>query len=302
MIVTLTFNPAVDHTIQIDEQLRQGTVQRSDSDRFDAAGKGINAAKFLHALGTDVTAAGPVGGFPGEIVRDQLVADGIEVAFTSISGRTRINTTVQDSSGEYKINMDGPQITDHDVAALETQIDHLAPGLLVMGGSLPPGMAAADVDRLMDRDCRIALDVSGGLLQELDQTCFLIKPNEDELADATGRDVDTVEDAITAAEALQDQGYDQVLGSLGSQGAVLVTDDGTWHATARQCTVADTVGAGDALLAGYLARIEDGDGPERALQQAIELATRVVELSGPQIPAVGDLADASTAIEIERYR
>lgn len=300
MIATLTFNPAVDHTITLQEVLRSGAVQRTDEDRFDAAGKGINVAKFLHAFDLPVTATGPIGGFSGKLVKDELIGSGIEAAFTSIAGTTRVNTTIEAAGGEYKINMDGPRVDQDDIAALRHRIQDIAPDTLMMGGSLPPGMSITDVEELMGSgDWRVALDMGGEALAAIGADCFMAKPNEQELEEATGVDVDGRGDAVRAAKELHEGGIEYVLASLGQDGAILVTDEGVWHAAALDHEIADTVGAGDATVAGFLAGLEQGDGPVDALCLSMALASRVVQLSGPQVPSLEGIEDLAGSVTVQ---
>jgi len=302
MLATLTFNPAVDHTITIEEALRAGTVQRTDQDRFDAAGKGINVAKFIHAFDLSVATTGPIGGFSGKLVKDELIDAGIEAAFTRISGTTRVNTTIEAADDEYKINMDGPRVEEDDIAAMQHRLQDIDPDLLMMGGSLPPGMTVEDVERLMDAgDWRVALDMGGEELASIGADRFMIKPNEQELEEATGMTVADIDDARAAARELHDTGVEYVLASLGERGAVLVAADGAWYAGALDHEIADTVGAGDATVAGFLAGLERGEGSVDAFRLSMALASRVVQLSGPQVPSlegIKDLADSVTVREL----
>lgn len=304
MIATLTFNPAVDHTITLQERLRAGTVQRTDQDRFDAAGKGINVAKFLNAFDLRVAAAGPIGGFSGTLVEDEIVDAGIEAAFTRIQGTTRVNTTVEAAGEEYKINMDGPRVGQEDIMALRHRLQDIGPDLVMMGGSLPPGMSVGDVRELMDAgDWEVALDMAGPQLRDGDaaplvEDCLMVKPNRDELEDATGMSVAGVDDARAAARELHEQGAEYVLASLGQDGAVLVSGDGAWHAAALDHEIADTVGAGDATVAGFLAGLERGDGPVDALRLSMALASRVVQLPGPQVPSLDGIEELAGSVTV----
>ncbi|AKU07557.1 MULTISPECIES: 1-phosphofructokinase [Haloferax] len=303
MILTVTPNPAVDHTIHFDEPLQPGVVHRTDDAVFTAGGKGINVAKYVSALDADATASGFLGGHFGKFVRDRLDADGIASDFVTVDADTRLNTTVLAEDGEYKLNHNGPQIRAADVDELVETAQANEPDTLLVGGSLPPGMSLADVDRLARAgDWQIAVDMGGEYLAELDADYYVCKPNRSELATATGRTVETEADAIAAAEELHARGFEYVLASLGADGALLVTDSEVLSAPALDVEVVDTVGAGDAVMSGFLAAREHGLSDADALRMGVLTASRVVGVAGTRVPHLEDVLTNETHVEVTTVR
>ncbi|WP_411968541.1 1-phosphofructokinase [Haloferax sp. YSSS75] len=303
MILTVTPNPAVDHTIHFDEPLQTGVVHRTDDAVFTAGGKGINVAKYVSALDVEATASGFLGGHFGQFIRDRLEADDIQSDFVAIHDNTRLNTTVLATDGEYKLNHNGPSITDDDVDELVEAVEANEPDTLLVGGSLPPGMSLSAVDRLARAgDWRTAIDMGGSALSELDADYFACKPNRPELAAATGQTVETNDDAIAAAEELHERGFEYVLASLGGDGAILVTDDEVLSAPALDVEVVDTVGAGDAVFSGFLAALDHGKSDAEALRWGILTAARVVGVAGTRVPHLGDVLTAQTHVEVTTVR
>ena len=298
MILTVTLNPAVDHTIQVDSMPEPDTVARTDTARFDAGGKGINVAQYLRELGDDTLATGLVGDFLGAYVETELDADGIAHDLIEIEGQTRLNTTIVDQRAEYKINHTGPTV---DAAAVDDVIDVLAdhePPVVLVAGSLPPGLTSRAVDRIAAAGpWRTAVDLGGEGLSQLEATYSLCKPNRTELAAATGMAVDSIEACVAAARELRTTGFDRVVTSLGGDGALLVGEREVLHAAALDVDVADTVGAGDAMLAGVLSALADGDDSRAALSRGIAVAARMVSVPGTRLPALDDLeADAERVV------
>lgn len=290
MILTVTLNPAVDHTIQVDAFPAPDTVARTDTDRFDAGGKGINVSQYLLALGTDTLATGFVGGFLGDYIERELDAGGIDHELIEIEGRTRLNTTIVDDDAEYKLNHAGPRV---GASAVDDVIDVLAdsePAVVLVGGSLPPGLDAGAVDRIAAAGpWATAVDLGGDLLSDLEAEYALCKPNREELAAATGARVDSIEACVEAADQLRAMGFERVVTSLGADGALLVGDGEVLHAAALDVEVADTVGAGDAMLAGVLSAFAEGQDGRGALRRGIAVSARMVSVSGTRLPSAAAL-------------
>ena len=291
MILTVTYNPAVDHTITVEEFPGPGDVARTDTDRFDAGGKGINVSKYLTGLGQETVATGLLGGFLAAFIERTLEGDGVRSDFVSIDGRTRLNTTIL-AEDERKINHSGPRVSAGVVDELIERIRAHEPDTVVLSGSLPPGLDHGALDRIAAAgDWRTAVDVDGPTLAVLQAEYALCKPNREELAAATGRPVDTVEDCIDAANALVGAGFDRVVASLGADGAILVTATEAVHVPARPVDVVDTVGAGDALLSGVLDALSAGSSDREALQHGVDVATAVVAVPGTEVPVFERLGD-----------
>lgn len=291
-VLTVTMNPAVDHTVRVDEPLQTGAVARTDDAKFDAGGKGINVSKYLTALDVDAPATGFVGGPFGQMIRDRLDDDGVPSDFVAIGDRTRLNTTVLAPEGEYKINHDGPTVDDEEATALVERVRTRDPARLVVAGSLPKGVSTDEVDELAAAgDWETAVDMGGRELAALDASYLVCKPNREELSVATGMSVGTTADCAAAAQALRDGGFRFVVASLGPDGALLASDAGTFHAPAVPADVVDTVGAGDALLSGFLAGLARGESERTALKTGVTVASRVVAVSGTSVPDFAGVFD-----------
>ncbi|XVH31382.1 1-phosphofructokinase [Haloferacaceae archaeon DSL9] len=301
MILTVTPNPAIDHTVELSDPLTQSHVHRADAARFDAGGKGINVSQLLHALEVDTAATGFLGETFGSFIRDRLADAAIESAFVDVAGDTRINTTVLAADERYKINHRGPRIDDAAVAALLERISEIDPATVVVAGSLPPGGDAGLIDAIAAAGSwDVVVDVSGELLRGVSERYALCKPNREELAAATGMAVETVPACLDAAEQLRARGFDRVVASLGADGAAMVTPSETLYAPAVETDVVDTVGAGDALLAGVLAALDRGESERAALRLGIAVATRVTEVPGTSVESVETLGDESEVDLVSR--
>jgi|AntDeeMinimDraft_6_1070357.scaffolds.fasta_scaffold01340_6 1-phosphofructokinase len=299
MIVTVTLNPAVDHTIQVEAMPDPETVARTDTARFDAGGKGINVAQYLVGLDAETVATGLLGDFLGDYIRRELDADGLATEFVEIEGQTRLNTTILDPDSEYKINHTGPTVDRTAVDAVIDVIQTYEPSMVLVGGSLPPGLDYHAIDRIADAgDWATSVDVGGEILAQLEAEYALCKPNRTELAAATGASVDSLEDCLTAAEQLRESGFERVVTSLGSDGALVVSEADCLHAAALDVDVADTVGAGDAMLSGFLLELSRGNDAWSCLRRGIAVASRIVTVPGTRMPPFDDLDEAAQRVEI----
>ncbi len=303
MILTVTPNPSLDRTYEI-PALDRGEVIRATGERMDPGGKGVNVSRAVSAAGQRTVAVLPLGGAPGALVAALLDAQGIEVAPVPVAGATRSNIALAESDGVLtKINAPGPELSAQEqellletVRAQSRDADWIA-----CCGSLPRGLGpswyAALVARAHAAGKRIALDTSGpALLAALRERPDVVKPNAEELAEAVGRPLSTVGDAMKAAEELRAMGARAVLASLGADGQLLVDDAGAWFAGARVDVVRSNVGAGDSSLAGFL--IAGGSGPE-ALASAVAHGAAAVQLPGSVMPTPADLDPAAVTVTAE---
>ena len=292
MIVTFTANPSLDRTAELDALVR-GEVLRTSPARVDAGGKGVNVTRALHANAIDSVAVLPTGGYEGQQLTGLLAAEGLHTSCVPIAGRVRANITIAEADGTTtKLNEPGPLLSEGEVAALGDALVHAARGAswVVLAGSLPPGapegLYAELTGRLHDLGVRVAVDAEGPLLRAtLAARPDVIKPNDEELAAATGLPVSTPAQAADAARVLLAHGARAVLASLGAQGAVLVDDSGVHHAHAP-ARPRSTVGAGDATLAGFLSL--DASGPD-ALATAVAWGAAAVSLPGSRMPSPEDI-------------
>ncbi|GAA2470673.1 1-phosphofructokinase [Streptomyces mauvecolor] len=299
-ILTVTPNPSLDRTYEVPGLVR-GEVLRATGERVDPGGKGVNVSRAVAAAGHRTVAVMPLGGAPGALVQELLGAEGIEVAPVPVAGHTRSNISVAEPDGTLtKINAPGPQLTAAESESLlDTVRKHSGRAdWIACCGSLPRGLAPqwyADlVARAHAAGAKVALDTSGpSLIAALRERPDVVKPNAEELAQAVGRPLATVGDAVKAAEEVRELGAAAVLASLGADGQLLVTASGTYFASAPVATVRSNVGAGDASLAGFLAA--GGEGP-RALAAAVAHGAAAVQLPGSVMPTPGDLDPAAVTV------
>ena len=300
MIITLTANPSVDRTIEV-AALRPGTVIRARASRVDAGGKGVNVARALAAHGCKATAVLPSGGAEGAQLEALLADAGLNLLTVRIAGSIRANVTVVEGDGTTtKLNEPGPVLGQDELDALAATLTDAAAQAdwVVLSGSLSPGAPAGWyaelIRRLRGTGPRVAIDSSGPpLAMAIAARPDLVKPNREELAELAGRPVDTIADVVGAALTLIADGVHTVLTSLGPAGAVLVRRDAAWHATAAALEPRSTVGAGDALLAGYLAA---GAGGTSALAEAVAWGSAAAALPGSRMPGPGDITHAGIRI------
>lgn len=259
MIYTVTFNPSLDYIVDV-ENFHLGMTNRTCSEQMMAGGKGINVSIVLQNLGIENTALGFIAGFTGEEIRRQVSQIGICAQFISIpEGISRINLKLRSIDGT-EINGMGPTIGQAQLDALYEKLDTLTDqDTLVLAGSIPASMPSSIYSdimaRLYTKGVTFVVDATKQLLLNvLRYKPFLIKPNNHELGELFGVTLSTREDVVPYARKLQAQGARNVLISMAGQGAVLVAEDGSVHLTpAPKGTLVNAVGAGDSMVAGFLA-------------------------------------------------
>lgn len=266
MIYTVTFNPALDYMISLD-RLVPGALNRMDREQWNVGGKGINVSRVLHNLGHESTAWGFIAGFTGKEIRKSLEKEGICTDFIELrKGNSRINVKVR-AEEETELNASGPEITPSALTAMMERLDLLREGdYLVLAGSIPGTMPDSTYERIMQRlqkrSIRILVDATGELLKKtLPYRPFLIKPNQTELSELCGRKLVTREEITEAAKKLKAEGAENVLVSMAGEGAILIDENGQVHdGKAARGTAVYSVGAGDSMVAGFLAGyLESGD-------------------------------------------
>lgn len=259
MIYTLTLNPAVDYIAHVDA-FSVGKILRSRNESVLPGGKGINVSTVLCELGVASVAMGFIAGFTGDAIEDALLARGIGCDFVRLSeGFTRINIKLR-SGEETDINGSGPHITEDDLAELFGRLSRLgAQDTLVMAGSIPNGVGtdiyAQIMAKLSGKGIRFVVDAAGdALTASLPYGPFLIKPNTEELGALFGVEISSTDDAAKYGTELMHRGAKNVLVSMGAGGALLLAEDGgVYFVPAYHDTVINTVGAGDSMVAGFLA-------------------------------------------------
>ena len=259
MIVTVTMNPAVDRTVSI-ESLHRGGLNRIQKAESDAGGKGINVSTVLMNLGIENTALGFTAGFVGEEIIRRLQEMGVKSDFIQISeGVSRINVKLKSIDGT-EINGAGPVISRDKVEELMKKLDELGEGdVLFLAGSIPSSMPDDMYEQIMARldgkGVMIVVDATKDLLVNvLKYHPFLVKPNNHELGEIFGAELKTREDVIPYGKKLQGKGARNVLISMAGEGAVLVAEDGqVFKEPAPKGRLVNGVGAGDSMVAGFVA-------------------------------------------------
>ncbi len=266
MIYTVTFNPAVDYVVRMD-RLQPGRVNRTREDLIQFGGKGINVSTVLKNLGFDNVALGFVAGFTGEAVDQGLRDLGVRTDFIRLRrGLTRINVKIK-AEDETEINARGPLIDAGELEQLFEKLEALRSGdILVLAGSIPSCLSGDVYERILERlegrGVLAAVDAERDLLcSVLKYRPFLIKPNHLELGAIFGRVLRTDAQILECARTLQERGARNVLVSMAGEGALLLDETGETHRIGvPKGVVKNSVGAGDSMVAGFLAGwLESGD-------------------------------------------
>lgn len=297
MIVTLTLNPSLDRTVDV-ESLDRGAVIRTSVPVLEPGGKGVNVTRALSANGVASLAIVAVAGPEGAELSRLLERDGILCRFVPVSGRTRSNTTVCEPDGTVtKLNEPGSPLSDADLTAIATAVrTSVRDGdWLVVSGSTPPDLSGAQMAALLAEatatGAQLVIDSSGDALESaLASRPRIIKPNRDELAELVGHELGSVAAVVEAAEQVRSNGVDIVLVSLGAEGAVLIGPNGMLMGESHVTRPRSTVGAGDSFLAGFLSRFTADEGDvEAALLEALSWGAAATRLPGSAVPAPSDL-------------
>lgn len=259
MIYTVTFNPSLDYIVQV-EDFQLGKVNRTTSEFMSPGGKGINVSILLKNLGIDSCALGFLAGFTGKEIEDRIIRMGVSSRLITVkNGISRINVKLK-SREESEINGMGPLIEKEDVEQLFLFLQSLTKeDILVLAGSIPASIPKTIYQEIMvllkEKEVRIVVDATKELLTNvLSLNPFLIKPNHHELGELFDVSIMTKEEAAYYARKLQQMGAKNVLVSMAGEGAVFVSESGeTYESEAPQGTVINSVGAGDSMVAGFLA-------------------------------------------------
>ena len=260
MIYTVTFNPAIDYVVRLDAPLEVGQVNRACGEDCVLGGKGINVSGVLAQLDCPSVALGFVAGETGAWLERGLEKQGLETDFVHLeNGMTRINVKIK-AGQETELNGAGPDIPESAMQQLEEQLDALNENdILILAGSIPRSLPQDTYERLLARlqgkGVRAVVDATRDLLVNvLQYRPFLIKPNNHELGEIVGRELKTDEEIIAAARTLQEKGARNVLVSMAGDGALLVDENGKVHRIGcPKGKVVNSVGAGDSMVAGFVA-------------------------------------------------
>ena len=275
MIFTVTFNPSLDYIVRVDE-MRLGTINRTNYEQLLPGGKGINVSIVLGNLGHPSRALGFSAGVTGVALEKLLADTGVDADLVHVkAGFTRINAKVK-AVEETEINGQGPRIAPEDVDALFSKLDVLGQDdTLVISGSvpntLPSDMYEQVMERLTGRGVRIVVDAERDLLTRvLPYRPFLVKPNNHELGDIFGVTLKTRDEVVPYALRMQEMGAQNVLVSMAGEGGVLVAADGqVYQSPAAKGTVVNSVGAGDSCVAGFLAGLMETGSYQTAFRMGL---------------------------------
>ena len=267
MIYTVTFNPAIDYVVRLDAPLEVGEVNRARGEDCVLGGKGVNVSGVLAELGCKSVALGFVAGETGAWLERGLAKQGIATDLIHLpEGMTRINVKIK-AGQETELNGAGPNIPESAMQQLEAKLDALQEGdILILAGSIPASLAQDTYERLLARlqgkGVRAVVDATRDLLVNvLKYRPFLVKPNNHELGEIVGRRLTTDAEIVAAAAVLQSKGARNVLVSMAGDGALLLDEKGCTHRIGcPKGQVVNSVGAGDSMVAGFVAGyLQSGD-------------------------------------------
>ena len=277
MIYTVTLNPSIDFIVRL-ESLALGSVNRMISDDKFAGGKGINVSRILKRLDIENTAIGFIGGFTGRFVKDSLVDEGIATKFVEVSEDTRINVKVK-AGEETEINGAGPHISTEKLEELETILAGLSSeDTVVFAGSAPSSLGNQVYNMLIPiakkAGAEVVCDFEGQtLLDALNYQPLLVKPNNHELADIFGVELNGLADIEKYAREILAKGAKNVIISMAGDGALLVTPEAAYFAKPIKGTVKNSVGAGDSMVAGFTGEYVKSGDPIEALKWGVACGT-----------------------------
>ena len=265
MVYTVTFNPAIDYVVHVGE-MKLGATNRSEREEIYFGGKGINVSVVLKEFGIDSKALGFTAGFTGEAIEKGIANMGIDADFVRLErGNSRINVKIK-SAEETELNGQGPDIDDKAIAALFEKLECITEeDILILAGSIPSSLPSDMYQRILEKlsgkNIKTVVDATNDLLLNvLKYKPFLIKPNNYELGEIFGTELETDKDIEKYARKLQEMGAVNVLVSMAGEGAMLIDEFGKMHRCGVcKGIVKNSVGAGDSMIAGFIAGLSKGD-------------------------------------------
>jgi len=303
MIYTLTLNPAVDLELQID-QFQFDSVLRAQSSRIDCGGKGFNVSRMLRILNVENTAMGFIGGYNGQRLQAALSALGVHTQFTEINGETRTNISIL-ANGEkqhIKVNEAGSEVSETELKSLiETIKQNLKAGdWWVLAGSLPPGIddtIYAELIKLIQAaGAFVILDASGEALKlGCKAKPTLVKPNLEEALQLLSLTAQQFNDSIRCHDALINSGPENLIVSLGADGAILITENQFEKLITPEIIEVNPIGAGDSMVAGIIWRLSLGESLQQALPYGLACGAATASCSGTQL---GSLEQVNELLEL----
>jgi len=280
MIYTITLNTALDRTLSV-RKINTDDSNRIEEERRYAGGKGVDVSKVLTNLGIRNKALGFVGGFAGDELEGILLNEGVSCDFIRVSGETRTNIIINDiySGTQTMFNACGPQIRPYELMRLIHKLEELEePEYVVISGSLPPGVQPEVYRKIMeivkDRGARVILDTDGKALKAgIYGHPHYIKPNLHELSRLAGRELNSEDQIVEAAETVRGQGIETVFVSMGVSGILLVGKEDRFIAVPPEVEATNTIGAGDSAVAGFIYGMLQEHDLKKALVCAVAAGT-----------------------------
>jgi 1-phosphofructokinase len=257
MIYTITFNPSIDYIVGV-KDFKLGKVNRVDMDTKYPGGKGINVSRVLNNLGIENVALGFIGNFTGEYIKQYLISEGVKTDFINLNEDTRINIKIK-SCEETEINGAGPHIDESMIQKLFEKIDKFKDDdIVVLAGNVQKSVSVhiySEIqEKCKDKNIKFVIDTTGEALRcTLQRKPFLIKPNKHELEELFGIEIKNQEDIIKYGEKLIDMGAQNVIISNGGESAIFISHQSKYISSIPKGAVKNSVGAGDSMVAGFLA-------------------------------------------------
>lgn len=308
MIITLTLNPAVDQTMFV-ESLLPGEVNRVHQTQLDPAGKGINASRVAHRLGWPTIAFGALAGDTGRIVERALEEEGVQHHFVRLAGQTRINITVTERSKSRSTSLysPGPSMGSDTLDRLDELVRFWLPAgrVLVLAGSLPPGLSADTYSRFISHAQRqnvtTILDASGSALRlGIEAKPDVIKPNVAEAEELLGRRLSRTEEIIDGAREIAARGVRIVIVSMGADGAVCFDGGKVFRVTVPKVERKSTVGSGDSFVAGVAIALARGDGLIEGLRLGTAAGAATARSTGTSLARADDVSVLLPEVRVEQ--
>jgi 6-phosphofructokinase 2 len=305
MIYTVTLNPALDRTLQVERLLDDDTT-RVVSEQLYAGGKGIDVSRVIKELRGQSTALGLVGGYDGLQLEGLLINAGVMTDFTRIAQETRINIIVKEKATgrQFVISAAGPEISATEIGEFYRQILHIqGMSYLVLSGSLPRGVTPNVYAQLIlagrKKDAFVLLDADGDALKEsIDYLPSCIKPNRHELSRLVGRELQTEAEVLSACEEVHNRGVPHILVSRGKEGLILSTRERKIKAVGPQVQVESTVGAGDSAVAGFVLAHSQGKNLEDCVRLAAAAGTATAQTPGTALCRREDVERILPLVEV----
>lgn len=310
MVITVTLNPAMDKTMNVDN-FTPGEVNRAAGIRYDIGGKGINVSKVLKNLGVESVSTGFLGGIWENTFMEELAARNISADFVHIHGNTRTNTKIVDEVNKVftDVNEPGPDITDCELENIINKFSEICKkgDMVVFSGGVSPSVPNHIYKTLIEiakkNEAFVILDAEGELLSEgLKAIPNVIKPNEFELSRLLGIESNNRNEIIKKALQLKNNGIERIMISLGSKGAIYITDEGIYFADALKVQVRGTVGAGDSMVAGLIYSMINKLNSADTLKFATACGGATVSLNGTEACTLSQVQALISKVKVEKIQ